>query len=111
MRGKENEETAVRTTQPNENFTLAAPLLFSPPFFTTDVTGNLPFFGELAFAVLMAGACGAALLAAVAALAGASSVLGRLLDFWVCGDADEAARLAWRGSVLAEEVLAAGSGE
>ena len=69
----------------------------------------------------MAGACGAALLAAVAALAvaalaaaalaGASSVLGRLLDFWVCGDADEAARLAWRGSVLAEEALAAGSGE
>ena len=60
--------------------------------------------------VLMAGACGDIFLAAALALAGTSSVLGRLLDFWVCGDAHEAARLVGRGTLWAEEALAAVSG-
>lgn len=58
----------------------------------------------------MAGACGDEFSAAALALTGASSVLGRLLDFWVCGDAHEAARLVGRGTLWAEEALAAVSG-
>ena len=94
--------------QPNENFTLATPAsaFFFPPFFTTR---NLTFFGETAVVVLMAGACGAAFLAAAVALAGDSSVIGRLLDFWLCGDAGEATRLVRQGTALAEAALAAGS--
>ena len=65
----------------------------------------------MAFVVLMAGACGAAFLDAAVTLAGASSVLGRLLDFWVCGDADEATRLVLRGLFLAEAALAAEAAE
>ncbi len=103
--GKEIEETDTQTTRPNEDFT-STPLVFFAPFFTT----NLTFFGEMTFVVLMAGACGDEFSAAALALTGASSVLGRLLDFWVCGDAHEAARLVGRGTLWAEEALAAVSG-